>query len=227
MDRKANSIRNVSAQRHLHQRAEQIQPYRSLSYALPLEPVQPLPLAPTERSNETLLDGVTIMISKESPTGQVAETASFERHLPFDKDYDKQAELCASLPKRIQPPGGVSVAMGRMSRRQRKSIDPPPHRGELPVQLSRIFDAHKVIIGKARKLARRAFQLGDERLSDLVVTEVLRMNELQMRFVSAHIMNAPVVSAGGLSTDASGGIPPAPIWNVSGNDRRTRHDSSE
>jgi hypothetical protein len=37
---------------------------------------------------------------------------------------------------------------------------PPRGREEVPVQLSRLLDAHQIIIGETRKLARRHLQLG-------------------------------------------------------------------
>ena len=83
-------------------------------------------------------------------------------------------------------------------------IDRPPRgREEVPAQLSRLLDAHKVIIGQARSLARRASQLGDEGTSDLAVSEVLRTNELQTWFLSEHLVNVPLVTAADPSSGAT------------------------
>ena len=72
---------------------------------------------------------------------------------------------------------------------------PPRGREDVPVQLSRLIDAHQVIIRQARTLARRASQLGDDATNDLVVSEVLRTNELQTWFLSEHLVNVPLVKA--------------------------------
>ena len=72
---------------------------------------------------------------------------------------------------------------------------PPRGREEVPVQLSRLLDAHQVIIRQARKLARRASELGDDGTNDLVVSEALRTNELQTWFLSEHLVNVPLVEA--------------------------------
>jgi DNA-binding ferritin-like protein (oxidative damage protectant) len=72
---------------------------------------------------------------------------------------------------------------------------PPRGREEVPVQLSRLLDAHKVIVAHVRTLARRASALGDDGTNDLVVSEVLRRNELQMWFLSEHLVNVPLVEA--------------------------------
>jgi len=72
---------------------------------------------------------------------------------------------------------------------------PPRGREEVPVQLSRLLDAHQIIVREARKLARRATELGDDGTNDLVVSEVLRTNELQVWFLSEHLVNVPLVVA--------------------------------
>jgi starvation-inducible DNA-binding protein len=72
---------------------------------------------------------------------------------------------------------------------------PPRGREEIPVQLSRLLDAHKIIIGECRTLARRASALGDDGTNDLVVSQVLRTSELQAWFLSEHLVNVPLVEA--------------------------------
>ena len=63
------------------------------------------------------------------------------------------------------------------------------------MQLSRLLDAHQVIISHCRELAERSTQLGDAGTNDVVVSDVLRTNELQSWFVSEHLVNAPLVEA--------------------------------
>jgi starvation-inducible DNA-binding protein len=65
----------------------------------------------------------------------------------------------------------------------------------VPVQLSRLLDAHQIIVRDSRKLAERANRLGDAGTNDLVVSEVLRTNELQIWFLSEHLVNVPLVKA--------------------------------
>ena len=72
---------------------------------------------------------------------------------------------------------------------------PPRGREEVPVQLSRLIDAHQVIMRQVWVLARRAAQLGDDGTNDLVVSEVLRTNELQTWFLIEHLVNVPLVKA--------------------------------
>jgi starvation-inducible DNA-binding protein len=72
---------------------------------------------------------------------------------------------------------------------------PPRGREEVPVQLSRLLDAHQVIILETRKLARRAMEMGDDGSNDFLVSEVLRTNELQVWFLSEHLVKVPLVEA--------------------------------
>jgi starvation-inducible DNA-binding protein len=72
---------------------------------------------------------------------------------------------------------------------------PPRGREEVAVELSRLLDAHQVIIREARSLAQRASELGDDGTNDLAVSEILRTNELQTWFLSEHLVNVPLVEA--------------------------------
>jgi starvation-inducible DNA-binding protein len=65
----------------------------------------------------------------------------------------------------------------------------------VPVQLSRLLDAHQVILSHCRELAERANKLGDAGTNDMVVSDVLRRGELQVWFVSEHLVEAPLVEA--------------------------------
>jgi len=69
---------------------------------------------------------------------------------------------------------------------------PPRCRKEVPGQLSRLLGAHQVIILASRKMAPRAMELGDDGSNDLLVSEVLRSNELQVWFLSEHLVREPL-----------------------------------
>ena len=70
---------------------------------------------------------------------------------------------------------------------------PPRGREEVPVQISRLLDAHQIIIGHCRTLARRASTIGDDGTNDLILGDVLRPNELQVWFLSEHLVDVPLV----------------------------------
>jgi starvation-inducible DNA-binding protein len=120
-------------------------------------------------------------------------SAADQLHLLYDKHCDEQVELVDSIAERIQLLGGVSLAMAADVAETTQIERPPRGREQVPVQLSRLLDAHKVIIGESRKLARRASALGDDGTNDVAVSEVLRTNELQVWFLSEHSVEVPLL----------------------------------
>ena len=195
MEKHPNRTNNISAQPRLHQHAAAIQPYGTVNHALPLEVEEPVRLEMTERLNQLLADTITIRDLYKKSHWQVAGPTFYQLHLLFDKHYDEQVELVDSIAERIQLLGGVSLAMAADVAEETQIERPPRGREEVPVQLSRLLDAHQVIIREARALARRATQLGDDGTNDLALSEVLRSNELQTWFLSEHLVNVPLVKA--------------------------------
>jgi starvation-inducible DNA-binding protein len=183
----------ISAQPRLHQRAAEIQPYGTVSHMLPLELEEPIRLEMTEQLNQLLADTMTLRDLYKKSHWQVAGPTFYQLHLLYDKHYDEQVELVDSIAERIQLLGGVSVAMAPDVAETTQIERPPRGREEVPVQLSRLVDAHQVIIRQTRKLARRASALQDDGTNDLLVSEVLRTNELQVWFLSEHLVNVPLV----------------------------------
>ena len=195
MDKHSNTTSNIRAHPHLHQHAAVIQPYGTVNHALPLELEEPVRLEMTERLNQLLADTITIRDLYKKSHWQVAGASFYQLHLLFDKHYNEHVELVDSIAERIQLLGGVSLAMAGDVAEETQIERPPRGREEVPVQLSRLLDAHQVIIRGARALARRATQLGDDGTNDLAVSEVLRTNELQTWFLSEHLVNVPLVKA--------------------------------
>ena len=187
--------RRVSAQPRLHQRAAEIQAYGTVNHLLPLELEEPVRLEMTAQLNQLLADTMTLRDLYKKSHWQVAGPTFYQLHLLFDKHFDEQVELVDSIAERIQLLGGVSIAMAADVAETTLVERPPRGREEVPVQLSRLLDAHQIIIRQARKLARRASELGDDGTNDLLVSEVLRTNELQVWFLSEHLVNVPLVMA--------------------------------
>ena len=185
----------ISAQPRLHQRAREIQSYGTVSHMLPLELEEPVRLEMTEQLNQLLADTMTLRDLYKKSHWQVAGPTFYQLHLLFDKHYDEQVELVDSIAERIQLLGGITIAMAADVAETTQIERPPRGREEVPVQLSRLLDAHQIIIRHVRTLARRASELGDDGTNDLVVSEVLRTNELQAWFLSEHLVNVPLVEA--------------------------------
>src|SRR5947208_485124 len=187
--------RTVSAQPRLHQRSREIQSYGTVKHALPLDLEEPVRVQVTNQLNQLLADTMTLRDLYKKCHWQVAGPTFYQLHLLYDKHYGEQNELVDLIAERIQLLGGVSLAMAADVAETTQIERPPRGREEVPVQLSRLIDAHQVIVRTARTLARRASALGDDGTNDLVISEVLRTNELQVWFLSEHLVNVPLVEA--------------------------------
>ena len=72
---------------------------------------------------------------------------------------------------------------------------PPKGREEAPVQISRLLHAHEIVLKEARAMARLAAEHGDDGTNDLIVSDVIRGNELQVWFVAEHVVDVPLAQA--------------------------------
>jgi starvation-inducible DNA-binding protein len=187
----------VSAQPRFHQTAPEIQAYGTVTYLLPLDLEQPVRLEMTERLNQLLADTMTIRDLYKKSHWQVAGPTFYQLHLLFDKHFNEQVDLVDSIAERIQLLGGISLAMAQDVAETTQVARPPRGREEVAVQLSRLLDAHQIIIRDCRALARRASLIGDDGTNDLVISQVLRTNELQVWFLSEHLVEVPLVEADG------------------------------
>jgi starvation-inducible DNA-binding protein len=185
----------ISAQPRIHQHAAEIQAYGTVSHALPLELEEPVRLEMTEQLNLLLADSMTLRDLYKKSHWQVAGPTFYQLHLLFDKHFGEQVDIVDEIAERIQLLGGVSLAMAPDIAETTRIARPPRGREEVPVQISRLLDAHQIIIGHCRELAERADKLGDAGTNDLVVSDVLRPNELQVWFLSEHLVEVPLVHA--------------------------------
>jgi starvation-inducible DNA-binding protein len=185
----------ISAQPRIHQRARELQAYGTVETLLPLELEEPVRLEMTEQLNQLLADTITLRDLYKKSHWQVAGPTFYQLHLLYDKHYEEQSELVDQIAERIQLLGGISLAMAHDIAETTRIERPPRGREEVPVQISRLLDAHQLIIGACRKLAKRAQTIGDDGTNDLVVSDVLRTNELQQWFINEHLANVPLVIA--------------------------------
>ena len=192
---RGKTAERINAQPRFHQHAKEIQAYGAVNHALPLDLEEPVRLEMTEQLNQLLADTMTLRDLYKKSHWQVAGPTFYQLHLLFDKHFDEQVELVDSIAERIQLLGGISIAMAPDVAETTQIERPPRGREEVPVQISRLIDAHQIIIRDSRKLARRADELGDDGTNDLVISEVLRTNELQVWFLSEHLVNMPLVEA--------------------------------
>jgi starvation-inducible DNA-binding protein len=189
------SRHTINAQPRIHQHAKEIQTYGTVAHALPLELEEDVRLEVTEQLNQMLADTITLRDLYKKSHWQVAGPTFYQLHLLFDKHFDEQTELVDTIAERIQLLGGISLAMAPDVAETTRIERPPRGREEVPVQISRLLDAHQLIIGHCRTLGKRASELGDDGTNDMVISDVLRTNELQAWFLYEHLVEMPLVHA--------------------------------
>ena len=185
----------VSAQPRFHQRASEIQAYGTVSHLLPLDLEEPVRLEMTEQLNQLLADSMTLRDLYKKSHWQVAGPTFYQLHLLFDKHYDEQNELVDAIAERIQLLCGVSVAMAHDVAETTSIPRAPKGREAVPVQISRLLHAHEIVLKEARTMARLAAEGGDDGTNDLIVSDIIRRNELQVWFVAEHVVDTAVTVA--------------------------------
>lgn len=191
----SSNSNKASAQPRYHQSARELQAFGTVTSTMPLQLEEPVRLEMTEQLNQLLADTITLRDLYKKSHWQVSGATFYQLHLLFDKHYEEQNEIVDTIAERIQLLGGISVAMAADVAELTRIPRPPKGREEVPVQLSRLLDAHEIIITQCRELAELATKLGDPGTNDLVVSDVLRRGELQVWFLSEHLVNAPLVEA--------------------------------
>jgi starvation-inducible DNA-binding protein len=185
-----------SPQPRLHQRTRrELQPYGTVLPALPLDLEEAVRLEMTEQLNLLLADTMTIRDLYKKAHWQLSGPTFYSLHLLFDKHYEEQLELVDMIAERVQMLGGVSIAMAPDVAENTRIERPPRGREETPVLLSRLIEAHQVVLENVRPLARRASDLDDDGTNDLLVSDVIRTTEMQMWFLREHLVNVPLVEA--------------------------------
>jgi starvation-inducible DNA-binding protein len=162
---------------------------------LPVGLKEEVRLESTRNLNQVLADTVMLRDLYKKHHWQVSGHTFYQLHLLLDAHYEKQDELVDTIAERIQLLGGVAVSVAHDIAEHTRVERPPIHREEVPVQLSRLLEAHELILKEAREFADAADQAGDDGTNDLLVSEVVRVNELQVWFVAEHLVAMPVVKA--------------------------------
>jgi len=118
---------------------------------------------------------------------QTSGSTFYELHLLFDKHYDEQQAMADVLAERIQTLGGVARALAHDVSEETRIARAPSGVETAANQLRRLVDAHEFILLEARPLAREASTAGDDGTNDVIVSQVVRGNELQSWFIWRHL----------------------------------------
>ncbi len=194
-DSRANSHAGVErALPVLHQHAREIQPYGKIA-KLPIALGESVCAQSVENLNQVLADTITLRDLYKKHHWQVAGHTFYQIHLLFDKHYEEQNELVDTIAERIQSLGGISLAMAADVAETTIIPRPPRGREEVPVQISRLLEAHEFLLKEARTMAKQASESGDDGTNDVLVSEIIRTNELQVWFLAEHLVDVPLVRA--------------------------------
>ena len=183
-----------SPQPRLGQRAPELQRFgtlRQLPIALSAE-------ARTESCqllNEILADTTVLYALYKKAHWNVAGPTFYQLHLLFDKHAEEQLELVDMLAERVQMLGGISVGDPRHAAELTTIDRPPDGAEEVPVVLDRLLDAHETIIEKVRAGLDATEESKDLGSNDLLMGDVLRRHEMQVWFISEHVVDVPLVEA--------------------------------
>jgi starvation-inducible DNA-binding protein len=189
-----NDQRLREAQPIMRQRSRETQPFGTLA-RYPLSLGDDARAASVEALNQVLCDTIVLRDMYKKHHWQASGPTFYAIHLLFDKHASEQAELIDLLAERVQTLGGVAIAMAHDVAEMTRVERVPRGREELPVQLSRLLEAHEVVLKETRAAAKRATEMGDDGTNDIFVSEVIRTNELQVWFVAEHLVDTPLVRA--------------------------------
>jgi starvation-inducible DNA-binding protein len=142
--------------------------------------------------NQLLADSIVLRDMYKKHHWQVGGPTFYQLHLLFDKHFNEQVEMVDTIAERIQLLGGVTIAMGGDVAEVTKIPAPPRGKEEVPVQISRLLQAHKIIIKQCLDISEAADDAGDQGTNDLVVSDILRPNELQSWFIGQHLVEMPL-----------------------------------
>jgi starvation-inducible DNA-binding protein len=190
---KKTSSHDASVAPHWHARAKEIQRFGTVIEDMPHPLSAKVRAEMVAKLNQLLADSISLRDMYKKHHWQVSGPTFYQLHLLFDKHFDEQIEIVDTIGERVQLLGGVTIAMGGDVAELTKIQRPPLGREEVPVQISRLLEAHKIIIQSCLDIAEKASDAGDQGTNDLVVSNVLRPNELQSWFIGQHLVEMPLI----------------------------------
>jgi starvation-inducible DNA-binding protein len=175
-----------SKTKSLHGQETEIQKYGTVANR-PLSLDHKVRLASAGNLNQILADTMTLRDLYKKHHWQVSGPTFYQLHLLFDKHYGEQSELVDTVAERIQTLGGVAIAMAPDVAETTRIARPPRGREDPSMQLFRLLQAHELIIAATREAASDAAADGDDGTNDILVSNVLRLNELQVWFINEQL----------------------------------------
>ncbi len=182
------------AQPLLDQSSKEIQRYGTLR-DLPIALPQKARSQSCDLLNQVLADTIILYNLYKKHHWLVTGHTFYQLHLLFDKHAGEQLELVDMLAERVQLLGGIAIADPRHVAEITRIGRPPNGREEVPAMISRLLDAHETIISEVREAIEDTEKNKDWGTNDLLMSDVLRTNELQVWFIAEHLVDTPLVRA--------------------------------
>src|SRR5688572_14274292 len=182
------TVSKLSPQPRMHQLGPEVQrfgTFRLLPVALSAE----TRIESGQLLNRVLADTTILHALYKKHHWVVAGPTFYQLHLLFDKHAGEQLELVDLLAERVQTLGAIAVGDPRHAA-ELTTIERAPNGAEsVADMISRTLNAHEQIIEKVRKGIDDTEKNGDWGSNDLLMSDVLRRNELQVWFISEHLVD--------------------------------------
>src|SRR5215467_8957674 len=194
LTRPTEAASTLHSQPWLHQHGTEIQAFGTVRQ-FPLALSHDARMYSCQRLNQLLADTQILYALYKKHHWLMRGATFYQLHLLLDKHAGEQIELIDQLAERVQTLGGIAVGDPRHVAEITRVSRPPNGCEEVPAMLSRLLEAHELILIDAHDAAARVAALGDDGTNDLLVSDVIRMGELQAWFLAEHLVDTPLVRA--------------------------------
>ncbi|SDZ45660.1 starvation-inducible DNA-binding protein [Micromonospora pattaloongensis] len=178
----------------LHSYGKEIQPFgtvRQLPIALGFE----TRMRSCERLNRVLADTQILYSLYKKHHWLMRGVTFYQLHLLLDEHAKQQLAIVDKIAERVQTLGGIAVGDPRHVAEITQIPRAPNGVEEIPSMLSRLLQAHEMILIAARGIAKEAADCGDDGTNDLLISDVVRTGEMQAWMLAEHLVDTPLVYA--------------------------------
>src|SRR5712671_2108039 len=183
-----------SSQPWLHQHGKEIQAFGTVRQ-FPIALAYETRMYACQRLNQLLADTQILYALYKKHHWLMRGATFYQLHLLLDKHADEQLALVDKIAERVQTLGGIAVGDPRHVAEITRIQRAPDGVEEVPAMLSRLLEAHEMILADAHDAAARTADMGDDGSNDLLVSDVIRTGEMEAWFLAEHLVDTPLVQA--------------------------------
>jgi starvation-inducible DNA-binding protein len=188
----SSDARSKGSQPLLHQKGEEVQRFGDVRL-FPIALSRDARAESSQLLNQVLADSMILYSLYKKHHWLVRGPTFFQLHLLLDKHAEEQLKLIDLMAERVQTLGGVAISDPRHVAEVTSVPRPPDGAEEVPAMLSRLLEAHEILIEKVRDSIERTEASKDWGTNDLLMSDILRTNEIQVWFVAEHLADVAVV----------------------------------